>query len=311
MTILDSPIDASLCICTYKRPALLRALLEAIARQDTGGLNLEIVVADNDPAGSANATLEELTSRLPLPLVSHHVPTPNIALARNATVHAARGNWVIFVDDDEEPEPGWIIALLHTQRAHQADVVFGPILPRYGPRFPAWIRRGGFFERPRYPSGTRVGTDDARAGNALVRRSLLLEHPGPFDAAYGRTGGEDTLLFRQLQQRGAIFVWCDEAIVSEEVPADRATLPWLLRRSYRGGQSFIRSELHVRAGFPRLMRALVLGGRALIQLLIAALLALACLPFSRIRSATWLRTSAAQLGKLSSLAGHRYQEYRH
>lgn len=304
-------VDISICICTYKRPAQLQILLEAITRQERHDLRLEIVVADNDPAGSALEHLERFAASLPLPLQSRHVTTPNIALARNATVHAARGDWILFVDDDEEPDPGWITALVRTQRAYQADAVFGPVLPRYGRGTPGWMRAGGFFDRPRHATGTRIGVGDTRTGNVLVRRKLLLELPGPFDEAYGRTGGSDTILFGQLLARGAVLVWCDEATVREDVPPDRATLRWLLQRSFRGGQSFVRSELQPLTGRKRLARLFYLGVRALLQLLIAALLALGWLPFSRIRAATWLRTAAAQMGKLSSLAGHRYQEYRH
>jgi len=311
MNTRNAIVDLSVCICTYKRPAQLQTLLEAITRQERSGLRLEIVVADNDPAGSALGLLERLAKTLPIPLQSRHVTTPNIALARNATVHAARGEWIVFVDDDEEPDPGWIAALATTQRAHDADAVFGPVLPRYRPETPGWLRNGGFFDRPRHPTGTRIGVGDTRTGNVLVRRSRLLELPGPFDEAYGRTGGSDTILFGQLLARGAVLVWCDEAAVREDVPPERATLRWLLQRSFRGGQSFVRGELQRLTGGARLARSLHLGTRALLQLLIAALLALACLPFSRVRAATWLRTTAAQLGKLSSLAGHRYQEYRH
>src|SRR5690606_38883335 len=101
------------------------------------------------------------------------------------------------------------------------------------------------------------------------------------------------------------------AVVYEDVPPERATLGWLLRRSFRGAQSFVHSELHERRGFNKITHALYLGIRALVQLALAALLTLAWLPFSRIRTVVWLRTSIAQLGKLSGLAGHRYQEYRH
>lgn len=311
MNPCDAAVDISICICTYKRPAQLETLLRSIARQQHHPLRVEIVVADNDPAGSAQAVLQRIAATLPLPLRSHHVTTPNIALARNATVHGAHGDWVLFVDDDEEPAPGWLLALVDTQRTHDADAVFGPVLPRYDSETPDWVKSGGFFDRPRYSTGSRIGAGDARTGNVLVRRSLLLGLPGPFDQAYGRTGGEDTIMFGQLLARGAVLIWCDEAVVREDIPPDRATLCWLLRRSFRGGQSFIRAELQPLRGGARLARALYLGARAVLQMPVAGLLALGWLPLSRARAVTWLRTCAAQAGKLTGLAGHRYQEYRH
>lgn len=306
----DIAFDISICICTYKRPRQLQILLEAIARQARPMLRVEIVVADNDPAASAQSVLKHMAATLPISIQSRHVTTPNISLARNTTVHAARGDWILFIDDDEEPDPNWIIALVETQRAFHADAVFGPVVPRFGPGTPAWMSAGGFFDRPRFPTGTRIGVGDARTGNVLVRRSALLKLSGPFDEAYGRTGGEDTILFSQLLARDALLIWCDEAVVHESVPPERATLHWLLRRSFRGGQSFMRAELQPLRGMSRMMWAGYLGSKALLQALVATLLTLCWLPFSRIRSVIWLRTTASQLGKLTSLTGHRYQEYR-
>lgn len=311
MSASDPAIDISICVCTYKRPQQLQNLVAALARQELGSLRVEIVVADNDPAGSAQAVLRELAATSPLPIVSRHVTTPNISLARNATVHAAQGEWVAFVDDDEEPVPNWLAALTATQRSYRADAVFGPVWPRYDPAIPEWIQTGGFFDRQQYPTGTHIDARDARTGNALVRRKLLLDIPGPFDPAYGRTGGEDTVLFAQLAELGTIMVWCDEATVSEYVPATRATLRWLLQRSYRGGQSYIQSELRVLAGGAKWRRAGYLGAKAIVQMGVAALLALVYAPFARPRALKWLRTAVAQVGKLTSLVGHRYQEYRH
>ena len=187
--------------------------------------------------------------------------------------------------------------------------MFAPVLPRYGDDTPQWIRRGDFFNRRRFATGTVIGIQDARTGNVLIRRSKLMALPGPFDLAFGRTGAEDTMLFRDMLAQGAKFIWCDEATVSEEVPAQRANLNWLLRRSYRLGQTYVLSEIARLRGMRRLTRATELGLRALLQLPIAAGVALASLPFSHIMSIRWLRTTLAQCGKLSALVGHRYYEY--
>ncbi|MEI2414840.1 glycosyltransferase [Orrella sp. JC864] len=305
------PADLSICICTYKRPAQLDALLAAILAQDTAGKALECVVVDNDPQRSAAAVLTRWQDHPGLPVRALHERTPNIALARNAAVHAATGDWIVFVDDDEEPEPGWLLHLVAAQQACGADAVFGPVLPRYAPGTPAWMREGGYFDRPRYRSGTPITARDARTGNVLVRREALMSVPGPFDAAYGRTGGSDTVLFGKLLEQGRKLVWCDEAAVLEDVPPERARLGWILQRAYRGGQTFVRAEMKRRNGPTRWALGLYLGLRAGAQLLAAGLLALLTLPGSRTRAVRWLRTAAAQAGKLAALAGHRYQEYRH
>lgn len=300
--------SVSVCICTFRRPALLGVLLAELERQIGADAGVEVVVADNDPAHSAREVLAGWAQRLPLRSV--HVPVPNIAAARNAVVGAARAPWLAFIDDDESPDPGWLDKLRRAQRDFDADVVFAPVLPRYVEGTADWLRLGGYFDRPRFATGTRIGTRDARTGNVLLRADKVKALGAtPFDVAFGRTGAEDTVLFREMLARGAVFVWCDEATVQEEVPLARANTGWLLRRSYRLGQTYVVSEIFQLRGAAWLRRAGVLGLRAALQLLVAAGLALVLWPFSRIRSFRWVRTSAAQLGKLSALAGHRYHEY--
>lgn len=310
---VDTRFDISICICTFRRPELLDQLLAALTEQSCDALRIEVVVVDNDPAHSAAPVLRDWQSRFPAPLHVRHESTPNIAQARNAAVHTAQGEWVLFIDDDEAPDPDWIRHLVATQREYHADAVFAPVLPRYRDDTPAWIREGDFFNRRRFATGTVITTKDTRTGNVLIRRSKLMAvsspNGGPFDAAFGRTGAEDTMLFRDMLEHGAKFVWCDEATVSEEVPAQRANLNWLLRRSYRLGQTYVLSEIARLRGLPRLLRAGQLGARALLQLLLAAGISVASLPFSRSMSIRWLRITLAQCGKLSALAGHRYHEY--
>ncbi|MCZ2498416.1 glycosyltransferase [Xylophilus sp. Kf1] len=304
----DTLPAVSVCICTFKRPGLLGVLLAELERQIGPDAGVEFVVADNDPAHSAREVLAEWSRRLPLRSV--HVPVPNIAAARNAVVAAARAPWLAFIDDDESPDANWLERLRQAQLRFAADVVLAPVLPRYVPGTPDWLRLGGYFDRPRFATGTRIGTRDARTGNVLLRADRVRAlGDTPFDVAFGRTGAEDTVLFRELLARGAVFVWCDEATVQEEVPLARANTGWLLRRSYRLGQTYVVSEIFQLRGAARLRRAGMLGARAALQLLVSAGLALGWLPFSRIRSFRWVRTAAAQLGKLSALVGHRYQEY--
>ncbi len=306
---MSAPIDISICICTFRRPVLLGQLLAALSEQPCDGLRVEVVVVDNDPAASAAPVLREWQARFPWPLHARHESTPNIAQARNAAVHTAQGQWVLFIDDDEMPDADWLRQLMATQRRFDADAVFAPVLPRYLADTPDWIRRGDFFQRRRFATGTVIGSSDARTGNVLIRRSKLMALAGPFDVAFGRTGAEDTMLFRDMQAQGARLIWCDEATVSEEVPAQRATLNWLLRRSYRLGQTYVLSEIARLHGWSRWQRSARLGLRAALQLLIAAGVSALSLPFSRIMAIRWLRTTAAQCGKLSALAGHRYHEY--
>ncbi|PXX47453.1 glycosyltransferase family 2 protein [Undibacterium pigrum] len=312
--------ELSICICTYKRPELLRRLLQAILTQSLHGVpngpEIEVVVVDNDSLQSASTVLAEMAVSFDGRLKALNLANSNISLARNAAIAAASGQWIVMIDDDEVPIPDWLEQLLKVQKSEQADVVFAPVLPEYSATTPAWIREGGYFDRRRMPTGTKIDHKDARSGNVLIRRSVLLSisatqtgGEGPFDPAFGTTGGEDTMLFRRLDKLGAVMVWCDEAPANEFIPADRATAKWLLQRSYRTGQLFIRTELAMQEGGKKIAAALMLGARACLQFFLALLFALLLLPLKYLRSFSWLRVAASQLGKLSYFWGSASHAY--
>ena len=65
----------------------------------------------------------------------------------------------------------------------------------------------------------------------------------PVRRAAGPAGGSDTLFTRPLVAAAGPLVWCDEAVVTDVVPAHRATRRWVLRRQLRSGNSWSRTAL--------------------------------------------------------------------
>jgi succinoglycan biosynthesis protein ExoM len=233
----DTAPRVDVCVCTFRRPQQLARLLDALAAQQTqGAFTLGIVVVDNDPAASAASVLQAFRARAALPLRHAHEPAANIARARNRACAAATGDFVAMIDDDELPGPHWVAQMLRTLQATGADGVLGPVRPRYEIPPPAWVLRGGFCERARHPTGTRLTrARQLRTGNLLIRRERLLAEAGPFDPALGRSGGEDSDFFRRRLAHGDTYVWCDEAAVWEAVPAERLTRGYFLRRAWLRG----------------------------------------------------------------------------
>lgn len=293
--------ELSVCICTYKRPLLLDGLLRRLQELHDIEDVAEIVVVDNDPAHSARDMLQEWQRPGRLPLTTIHLPTPNISLARNAAIRAARGEWIAMIDDDELPDKAWIRELLKTQRDFDADAVLGPVLPIYPGNAPAWIRQGGFFEHQRHPTGTPLTAQDVRTGNVLIRRSTLLQVPGPFDPEFGRIGGEDTALFKRLLANGTRMFWSDEAIVSEVLPPERTTIKWLAMRNFQIGQIWVRSG-RVKKNWRSIahsLRRVVIDGTLFIVLFL----------ISRANAIHRLRAAARCAGILYVFLGFRYEPY--
>ncbi|MGI9605725.1 MAG: glycosyltransferase family 2 protein [Acidimicrobiales bacterium] len=234
----------SVCVATYRRPDGLRALMHSIEAQELpDGLDVEVIIVDNDPP-SAEPAVREYGSESRF--VVHYLsqPEPNISLTRNAGVAAARGDLVWFVDDDEIAEPDCLGLLVAAMYEHDADVVFGPVLPRFETPLPDWLQP--LFSRPVFATGTPSVAH--RTGNTLVTSESLSLVEGPFDPAYGVTGGSDSLLFRQLEARGRLLINSADAIVSEVVPAERATWQWLRSRMRRQGQNYARQTVTLEEG---------------------------------------------------------------
>src|ERR1700690_4174155 len=172
-------MEASVCIATFRRPGGLARLLGSLALQQGDVPGFEVLVVDNDAAGSAAAVCEEFRDRLRLRYMVE--PVRGIALARNRAVASSESPFLAFIDDDNEATPNWLASLHRVAEAQKADAVFGPIVFRFVEEPPAWIRQCGFFEYPAIATGVDVPWYWTRTSNAYVRRASLPNRAAPFD----------------------------------------------------------------------------------------------------------------------------------
>ena len=231
-------------VLTYRRTDQLRHLLPQLVAQAEqldghGAYRTSVVVIDNDPDSSAAPVVEPLTPRVRYV----HEATPGIAAGRARAVSEGDGaDVLVFVDDDEEPLPGWLTALVSTwaDGGRPAGVV-GRVSPTYAGETDPWIDAGGFFKRRRYATGTPVGA--ASSANLLLDLGLLRRLGLTFDRRLGMRGGEDTLLTATLTRAGHQLLWCDEAEVRDHIPPARMDRRWVLRRAFSHGAVLSRVEL--------------------------------------------------------------------
>jgi len=306
-----APPVVVVAIATCRRPVMLNELLASLAGAVPGRVPARVraVVVDNDAEGSARAAVDAWRPRLPFEVAYEVEPERNISVARNRAVRralAGGADFVAFVDDDETVSPGWLDELLLAQRRTGADVVTGPVHPRYPPSVPRWMVKGGFFASPVAADGQEVVV--ASTNNVLVRAGLLAGPRGPFDPAFGITGGGDSLFFRRVQRRGARLVWAARAEVTEIIPASRARAGWVLARAFRVGNGAIWAE---RAMEPPLRRLGERAAKGTARLLLgAATLPVLLLLRGRSGAVSALWNACYGAGCLAALAGYRYVEYR-
>jgi succinoglycan biosynthesis protein ExoM len=231
--------DATICvcICTYKRPELLKRALEELAKQEIGGcFSYSIVVADNDSRQSAQMIVAEFRSAHDIAVTYCVEPEQNIALARNKALEHAHGDFAAFMDDDEFPARNWLATMLKTLTEHNVAGVLGPVRPFFDHPPPDWLIKGRFCERPEHRTGQMLHWKQTRTGNVMFRRDILEGISSPFVAEFGN-GGEDQDFFRRMTENGHRFIWCNEAVIYEVVPPERCERRYLLKRALLRGQN--------------------------------------------------------------------------
>ncbi|HVU33781.1 MAG TPA: glycosyltransferase family 2 protein [Opitutaceae bacterium] len=227
----------TICICSFKRPHLLRCTLEHLRHLETAGrFTYSIVVADNDRAESARATVTEFAGTVGVEVIYCVEPEQNISLARNRALQFARGDYIAWIDDDEFPSPEWLLTFHRALETYPADGVLGPVKPIFENEPPTWITRGRFFQKPRRQTGLRLRWSQTSTANVLIRRRILEGNVAPFRRQFG-SGCEDIDFFKRMIEAGRSFVWCDEAIVTEIIPPTRWTRRYLFRRALLRGRN--------------------------------------------------------------------------
>jgi succinoglycan biosynthesis protein ExoM len=289
----------AVCIITYRRPAWLGRLLQALGKQETAdAFTYSIVVVDDDPAETARAIVAELRPLLQIPLQYYPDSHQNLARARNTAISHATGTHLAFIDDDEFPERDWLLNLYTTWRASGAAGVLGPVIAHFEADAPAWLTKSRVCQRPRYPTGRRLQWTETRTGNVLLSRDVLATPDDLFDIRF-RTHGEDLDFFRRLIQKGHEFVWCDEAPVFETQPSSRLTRRYHLRRALiRGSVAYSHAPSKLRSVLTSLMAlALYLPALPGLQLL------------GHHHFMKYCIKTCDHLGKLFACAGYRVEQH--
>jgi len=292
---MDSAIVVS--VCTYGRPEGLVRLIESI--ETTLRESDRILVVDNNPPDQD--LLEEVRRRFPSVQIVREL-NAGIPAARNRVLDEIRDEWaVIFIDDDEVAEPGWLEHHRAFALANEADVVFGPVISRFARGADPRVVQGGLLDRERHQTGASMPFGPTN--NTLVKVRILKQHQHiRFDERYSESGGSDVDFFARLRREGARLTWNDDAVVVEDVPASRATKDWAKRRYQRMGGNMVSLLLDSQSS------KTVIAAGALARVLTGALLA----PFDALMGRSTRRGAGKVwfgLGMLKGLAGRGMKEY--
>lgn len=298
-----------ICVVTYLRPVGLERLLGRLAALDVSGASVSLVVVDNDAAQSAGPVVDAARDSVGWNIELVVEARRGITYARNTALDVAlshQPDWIGWLDDDEAPRQDWLVRLLQTQRSTNADVVIGPSNPIYEPGGSSLSIETGGFEHERFATGTEFPYFLTRTSGVIVRASIVPHER--FDERLALTGGEDRLFFTRIHRAGGRFVWDDDAVVDEWVPASRQSASWLLRRWFRTG--ITRSQIMIileQPTWPRRLRrvagGLLMSGRGAWSMIVA-------LPHGRPAVLAASRLVVLGVGASVGVLGVRYQEYK-
>jgi glycosyltransferase involved in cell wall biosynthesis len=192
----------SVVVTTYNRAAILARCLEALLLQ-AGSESYEVLVVDDGSTDETADLLDRLEADSPL-LRSHRQPNGGRAIARNAGLAQARGEYLCYVDSDVVVVPTFVAAHLAAHRRARGD---RPVFVQgLSINIHDWAQIGRVSVPPFDPSRAFFDTK-----NVSIRRAHL-EEVGGFDTGFVEYGWEDLELGVRLKARGLGIVRSREAL---------------------------------------------------------------------------------------------------
>ncbi len=236
----------TVALCTHNHADRLERTLADLARLESPASPWEFLVIDN-ASSDATPTLLAASDWRPAGMDVRIVREERLGLsnARNRALEEARGEYLLFMDDDETPEPDWLIKYEQAMREHQPDALGGRIEVFFedGAR-PLWLQDEllGFLGKLDHGEArwlTEHGTP-IFGGNFAFRRSVF-ERIGNFDARLGRQGtanigGEDTEIYRRLLEHGCRVRWVPLAIIHHRIQTPKLRRGYFLDLHFRQGR---------------------------------------------------------------------------
>jgi glycosyltransferase involved in cell wall biosynthesis len=200
----------SVIIPTYQRPKQLTACLKGLERQRYPKNRYEVIIVDDGSEQPPEAAVDALRNYIDITLLIQSKSGP--AAARNTGALQARGEFLVFTDDDCIPDVNWL---------HQLAVRFA-----HRPRCAVGGRTINALTGNLYANATQLlidymfsyynrDPDNARfltTSNLAVPADIFFAMEG-FDTAFPSAAGEDREFCANWLHRGHRLVFAKEVVV--------------------------------------------------------------------------------------------------
>jgi len=236
-------------VATFRRPHLLRRTLQSLcAAELPGDVHPRIVVVDNDPELTGASAIHDLAAQAPIPVTILQQPEPGKSNALNRGIAELDGDYVGFVDDDEEVHPAWFQVIGAAVAAKHPDFLGGPCVPLWMSSVPDWLPGdypavlGLVDNGPRERRYQRGQNWMLSGGNAVIARRML-ERVGEYSPLLGPRDGcrlfssEDEEMYLRLIEADAQGWYLPQLIVYHHVHENRLSKRYYRRWCFWNGAS--------------------------------------------------------------------------
>ena len=228
----------SVVICSYNRCKSLESTLESLVSQENdGSFDYEILLVDNNSSDKTRETVESFYSRFDGKLKYFFEGKQGKSLALNHGVAQAKGDIVVFTDDDVIIDKKWLRSIALCNQKYHFDAMGGRVLPSYPDHTPKWIKDNKdvlYGPIVAHDYGEVTKPYDAQMvpliGANMAIRKELFGHFGLFREDMGPgfgTKGEETDYIRRLEKGSKKIYYCGQALAWHGVEKERMNLGYI------------------------------------------------------------------------------------
>ncbi len=203
----------SVVVATYNRVGSLRLLIEALKSQSITPTDFEVIIVDDGSNDGTAEFLAEAALTTKFSLQCAHQINSGPAAARNLAMKSAKGEIIVFTDDDCIPDPDWLERIDGFFQKHpDTDGCGGKIRRQNDSSVSRYIDRCGAMRHPIRKDGTVAYLVTA---NAAYRRNVV-DEVGGFSEDISWPGGEDPDLSFKVVEGGGQLAYCRDAVIRHE-----------------------------------------------------------------------------------------------
>jgi glucosyl-dolichyl phosphate glucuronosyltransferase len=245
-------IKVTVAIPTYNRADFLRQTLAGIAAQQFPRDHFEVLVIDNNSRDHTPAVVAEFAQTRPAPRYVRETKQ-GLDYARNRAIEEARGDIILFGDDDILVQPDWLAQMvvpLLADAAQRIGAVGGEVIPVFPDGLPDWVREWHAPLAFRADAGPLPAKHSPMGANMAFPKWVFMQL-GPFHTALDRAAGNyfsggDSEMVRRVRAAGLEVWFAPAAAVQHQMPAGRTTFRYAARHAFDSA----RSRVIDRAGQP-------------------------------------------------------------